>query len=87
MTPWNSLPVPYRLIQIERDHGPYAAGQWWAEPDIDAAATAMIRVANDSDYASEIGINAARDMRENNSPAAVGRIIQARLNAITQQQM
>jgi glycosyltransferase involved in cell wall biosynthesis len=82
MTPWNSVPVPYKLVQIERDHGPYPAGQWWADPDPDAAAAAMIRIANEPEYAAELGSNAAHDIRANNSPAAIGRIIQSRLDVI-----
>ena len=80
MTPWNSIPVPYQLVQLDQDHGPYPAGQWWAEPDIDAAAAAMVRVVNEPDYASALGANASRDIRSQLSPAAVGAIIRRRLD-------
>lgn len=82
MTPWNSVPVPYRLVQLERDFGPYPRGQWWADPDVDAAAAAMVRVANEPEFAGGIGAQAARDIRENLSPQAVGAIIKARLDAL-----
>ncbi len=35
----NSCPVEYRLVRIERDIGPYSAGQIWAEPDVSHAAS------------------------------------------------
>ena len=82
MTPWNSIPVPYRLVQLERDYGPYPRGQWWADPDVDAAAAAMVRVANEPDFAHSVGTCAARDIRENYSPQVVGKIIAARLSAL-----
>jgi glycosyltransferase involved in cell wall biosynthesis len=82
MTQWNSVPVPYRLIQLERDYDPYCCGQWWADPDIDAAAAAMVRIVNDPDFAKSIGNQAAKDIKENFSPEKVGEIIKTRLNAI-----
>jgi glycosyltransferase involved in cell wall biosynthesis len=82
MTPWNSIPVPYRLVQLDQDYGPYPRGQWWADPDVDAAATAMIRVANEPDFGRALGAKAAEDIRTNFSPAAVGAIIRGRLDAI-----
>lgn len=82
MTPWNSLPVNNRLVQLDRDYGPYAKGQSWADPDLDDAARQMVRVVNEPDLAQQLGTRAARDIREQLSPAAVGRIIAARLAAL-----
>lgn len=82
MTPWNSVPVPFRLVQIERDVGPYPRGQWWADPDVDAAAAAMARMANEPDFAGALGAQAARDIRADFSPARVGGLIRDRLAAI-----
>ncbi len=83
MTPWNSVPVPYRLVQLDRDYVHYPRGQWWADPDVDAAAAAMVRVANDPDFAHALGAQAALDIREKYSPEAVGKIIRARLDVVT----
>lgn len=80
MTPWNSVPVPYRLIQLERDHGPYPAGQWWADPEVDAAAAAMVRMVNEPDFARTLGAQASRDIRSQLSPEAVGAIIRSRID-------
>lgn len=80
MTPWNSVPVPYRLVQIERDHGPYPAGQWWAEPEVEAAGAAMVRMVNEPEFAHALGRQAARDIRSDLSPEAVGTIIRKRID-------
>lgn len=82
MTPWNSVPVPYRLVQLERDHGPYPKGQWWADPDGAAAAAAMVRMVNEPDYARALGEQARRDIREHHSAVAVGRIIADRIRVL-----
>ena len=83
MTPWNSVPVPYKLVQLDRDYGAYPRGATWADPDVDAAAAAMVRVANEPEFALALGVQAARDMREHFSPQAIGKIIRGRLAAIS----
>jgi glycosyltransferase involved in cell wall biosynthesis len=87
MTPWNSVPVPYRLVQLDRDYVPYLRGQWWADPDVDAAAAAMVRVANDPDFAHALGAQAALDIREKYSPEVVGSIIRKRLDVVTNRRL
>jgi len=47
MTPRNSCPVDYDIIEIDRDHGPYARGQKWADPDIEHAARHMRSLVED----------------------------------------
>ncbi len=41
MTPENSYPVRYQLVELERDYGPYRRGTYWAEPDLDHAAETL----------------------------------------------
>lgn len=82
MTADNSCPVDYRLVALAADHGPYAQGQTWADPDVAHAATLMQRLATDCDHAAAIGARAAADIRTQLAPAVVGRRIAARLDAI-----
>lgn len=42
------FPVRAAQVQLDRNHGPYAKGQTWAEPDIDHAAAQMRRVCHDA---------------------------------------
>jgi glycosyltransferase involved in cell wall biosynthesis len=77
----NSLPVDYRLVEIERDAGPYEKGNLWAEPDARHAAELMRRVFENRDAAAEIGRRAAQDVRKTLSPERTKREIMERLAA------
>ncbi len=50
--------VPYRLVTVERGGEAYTSGRW-ADPDLDAAAAALRRVADDPSHRSRM-IEAAR---------------------------
>jgi GT2 family glycosyltransferase/glycosyltransferase involved in cell wall biosynthesis len=83
MTPANSLLVRYRLVELDRDHGPYRRGATWAEPDIDHGAELMRQLAEDRELAEHLGAQAQRDVTEELSPARIGRLLRARMNALT----
>ena len=85
MTAANSFPVRYRLVPIERDHGPYRAGWRWAEPDEEHAAEQMRTVFTDRELARRVGDRAREDVRRELSNAAVGRILRRRLERIVEQ--
>lgn len=72
MNPTNSCPVAYELVTLDRAHGPYRAGQLWAEPDVDDAARLIRRVFDDADFRNEIGARARDTIRSRFSPAAAG---------------
>ena len=78
----NSLPVDFRLVKIERSVGVYRAGQVWADPDIDHAASLMRRVVDDGALRERISRAAMRTMREEFSPEIAGRRVRARLEYI-----
>lgn len=82
MTVANSYPVEYRLVELERDYGPYRKGEVWADPDIDHAAALMRRVFENRDEAAQKGARAAADMRRLYSPEAVAQRIIQRLQYI-----
>ena len=63
MTPFNSYPVGYRLVELERDWGPYEAGDHWAEPDVEHAAALMDEVYTRHAEAAARGSLAASDIR------------------------
>ena len=79
MNAGNSCPVAYELVPIERDHGPYAAGNRWAEPDIDHAAWLMGRLVRDSDYRETTGRRARETIRTEFSPKVAGERYRRRL--------
>ena len=55
MTETNSRPIRWRLIEIDRDHGPYRKGMTWADPDLDHAAEEMRRLVEDPALARRLG--------------------------------
>ncbi len=68
----NSCPVDYELVTLDRAYGPYAAGQQWAEPDVDHAAQFMRRLFDDAAYRTQIGERARETIRTHFSPEAAG---------------
>jgi glycosyltransferase involved in cell wall biosynthesis len=82
MTEENSLPVRFGMRRIERRIGPYPRGYRWAEPDEEHAAARIREALDRPDRARELGHRAARDIAERFSPAAVGRIVRARLEEL-----
>jgi glycosyltransferase involved in cell wall biosynthesis len=79
MTASNSFPVKYRLVEIEKNHGPYTKGCEWAEPDLDHAAELMRYVYLHRDHAAEVGKRAQQDVCSQLHPKTVGRMIRERL--------
>jgi glycosyltransferase involved in cell wall biosynthesis len=78
MTPANSYPVKYKLVEIDQAYGPYSDGEW-AEPDVDHAAELMRFVFKNREEASAVGKRARADMRRLFSPIAVGERMRQRL--------
>ena len=78
----NGCPVPYRLVTLDRSHGPYAKGQTWAEPDVAGAADWMRRLHDDRALAARLGAAARATIEERFAPAVIGARYRRRLEAI-----
>ena len=78
----NGGPVRCRPVTLERNHGPYAKGQTWAEPDIDHAAEWMRRLATDHALGARLGSAARATIEERFSPAVIGARFRRRLEVI-----
>jgi glycosyltransferase involved in cell wall biosynthesis len=75
--PDNSLLVPYKMVEVGKQAYVHGAGQWWAEPDHDAAVAALQRAyANASDI-ERLANRARADIMQQYSFDAVGRIVKA----------
>jgi glycosyltransferase involved in cell wall biosynthesis len=85
MNPANSLPVDFRLVELDRDHGPYRRGAVWAEPDVAHAAALMRCLVNDRDLGRRLGQQARQDIARQLSPARIGAMIRDRLTVIENQ--
>ncbi|MEM7346826.1 MAG: glycosyltransferase family 4 protein, partial [Chloroflexota bacterium] len=82
MTSANSYLVPYELIEIDQDYGPYHKGNIWAEPNITTAAHLMQQVVEAPEEAQQRGALARQDILDNYSPAVVVEQIIKRLRTI-----
>ena len=78
----NAMVVDYELIELDRDYGPYAKGEMWADPSIDDAAAKMRAVFESVDLRTRLGRRARADCMRLLSPEAIGRAARDRLQRI-----
>lgn len=71
----NAVLVPAPLIPIGDDGGPYPADSRWADPDLDAAASAMRELAADPARRAALAARAKADLAAGFTPEAAGRTI------------
>jgi glycosyltransferase involved in cell wall biosynthesis len=79
MTKENSFPVPYKLIAIDRNYGPYKAGGSWADPDRDCAVDMMRYVVENRAAAMTTGAKGRTHVLTHLTPVVVGAQVRARL--------
>jgi len=82
ITPATGCPVRATTVTLDRNHGPYAKGQTWAEPDTGHAAEWMNRLVADRALAASLGAAAQAAIERDFSPAAIGARYRRRLEAI-----
>lgn len=78
----NSLPVSYRLVQLNEDIGPYQKGQTWAEPDQQQAAALMRQALESPQQMRQLGERAAQTIRQRYSPLRIGELLGERVQTI-----
>ncbi|HLP03361.1 MAG TPA: glycosyltransferase family 4 protein [Opitutaceae bacterium] len=78
----NGCPVQAKLITLDRNVGPYAKGQTWADPDIEHAAWWMRRLVAEPALREQLGAKARATIEERFAPAVIGRRYRRRLEAI-----
>jgi glycosyltransferase involved in cell wall biosynthesis len=76
------FPLRYRLVELDRDYGPYPRGAIWADPSRSHLVELLRGIAACPRAAAAKGERAYALMRERYSAAAVGRHIRERLAAI-----
>jgi glycosyltransferase involved in cell wall biosynthesis len=76
------FPLRYRLVEVDRDHGPYAKGAIWSDPSREHLQELLRRVVACPRLVAARAERARTHMIENFSAAAVGRRISERLAAI-----
>jgi glycosyltransferase involved in cell wall biosynthesis len=78
----NGCPVRAPLVTLERNHGPYAKGSTWADPDPAHAAEPMRRLFADPALCARLGAAARATIESRFSPAAIGTRYRRRLEVI-----
>ncbi|WP_010271040.1 glycosyltransferase [Paenibacillus senegalensis] len=78
----NSCPVPFRLVPVGEDYGPYKAYQTWADPDLAHAAHYMKRLVEDHHYYQQISVQGAHTIYTRFSPTAIGALIRQRIREL-----
>lgn len=65
-TEHNTIPVPCKMIPVPKDidNDAYRHSSAWAEPDIDAAAAALLRLYGSPDAKASLGRSAAEHVRK-----------------------
>ena len=82
-SPDNAVCVKYRLVNVgDLAVPPYDRTQLWAEPDLDNAAEALRRLAEDSELRSRLASAGQATIRERYSPARCGEAIRQRLSEL-----
>lgn len=82
VSPDNGCPVRARLVTLDRNHGPYAKGSTWADPDPAHAAEHMRRLFHDRSLAAQLGSRARETIATRFSPAVIGTRYRRRLECI-----
>lgn len=77
MTETNSVLLPYTLIPVEDPDNVFNVhGQRWADPDVEAAASWLKRLADDGDLRQRLGAKAMSDIAGLLSPARYAKTVQ-----------
>lgn len=78
----NGCPVRTSLVTLAENHGPYAKGSTWAEPDPAHAAEWMKQLFADRSLAARLGARARATIEARFAPAVIGARYRRRLEAI-----
>lgn len=82
VTPENGRPVRAPLVTLDRNHGPYAQGSTWADPDPAHAAEHMRALAADPAFAARLGAAARATIETRFAPAVIGARYRRRLEIL-----
>ncbi|MBL9189237.1 MAG: glycosyltransferase [Opitutaceae bacterium] len=82
VTAGNGCPVRAPLVTLDRNHGPYAKGSTWADPDPAHAAEWMKQLFSDRALAARLGAAARETIATRFAPAVIGARYRRRLESI-----
>jgi glycosyltransferase involved in cell wall biosynthesis len=85
MPPGSAELVHYRRVPIARTEGDYREGWPWAEPDLDAAASALRRLALDGDHHQRLAVAGRTAAQELLAPDVLAGVVRQRLGCLLRQ--
>ncbi len=78
----NSFLVKHRLVEIQRDWGPYKKGNVWADPDLDHAAELMRHVYEHRESAAIVAEKGRQDILSKLYPKDIGEMMRKHLQRV-----
>lgn len=78
----NGCPVEAPLVTLRENHGPYAKGSTWANPDPQHAAEWMQLLFDDRALVAQLGAAARRTIEQRFAPAVIGARYRRRLETV-----
>lgn len=75
LRPENGFPIPYAMRSLETGEYPFGHGQWWAEPDHEAAVEAMRSAVAGGEVIQRMAARGREDILADYSPKAIGHVI------------
>lgn len=78
----NSFLVKYRLVELEEDYGPYKKGNFWADPNVDHAASLMKLVFKNQNEAKEVARKGSQFIKQHMNSKVAGKEILTRIKNI-----
>ncbi len=78
----DSFLVPYRIVTLDRTHGPYQAGARWADPDLNYATDMMRYVESHREAAQRKGAAASLRIHQQLHPSTIAVSVRQRLEKL-----
>ena len=75
LRPENGFPIPYAMRGLEAGEYPFGQGQWWAEPNHEAAVEAMRSAVAGGDAMQRLAARGREDIVAGYSPKTIGHVI------------
>lgn len=74
--------IAFKLVPISHSEGDYRAGRHWADPDLDAAAAALRRMASDRAYRQRLALAGRKAVQERLAAEHLAGIVSQRLGCL-----
>lgn len=81
----SSCPVNYKLVELDKNYGPYEVGNYWAEPDLNHASEYLKKLIEDEEYYKALSQNASKTINKMYNLKQSVQIMENRINSIYQE--